>query len=162
MSYLEIAKKVGRGEASGSRVMSTLAPPREHTPRKPRENEESLRPDRTVAPQPRGARQKRHKRPKPPVTPLGMLTVAGALEEMESAKRGPGIQARLYQAGEISRENAVRWISCAIICRREGKEALFDGWRRHARTVEEALDRFCRAGCVNADSPGSTGTSAGS
>ena len=75
--------------------------------------------------------------------PFGRLTVDEALEEMTRPRSGPGIQARLYREGEITKENAIEWIACAIIYRREGEEAPFSGWRRHARVIEEALDRFC-------------------
>lgn len=96
-----------------------------------------------------------------------MLTVEEALKEMERPLSGPGIQARLYRTGEISRENAIKWITRAIIYRRmdegtrrearerweEQKKArqkgtraepiFFMGWERHAKATEEALDRFC-------------------
>lgn len=74
---------------------------------------------------------------------VGALAVDEVLAEMARPKSSPGLQARLYQAGEIGKENAIKWISCGIIWRREGKEAPFDGWRRHAKAVEDALDRFC-------------------
>jgi hypothetical protein len=72
--------------------------------------------------------------------------VEEALNEMACPKSGPGLQARLYRAGGISKENAVNWISCAILYRHGGKDAPFDGWRRHAKAVEQALDRFCEGG----------------
>lgn len=107
-------------------------------------------------PRPKRQRGENHQRPRrrtdktdeSPGTPANRdkyvgLTVEEALEEMSCPKSGPGIQARLDRAGEIGKENAIEWISCAIIRRREGKEAQFDGWQRHARVVEEALKRFC-------------------
>ncbi len=100
-----------------------------------------------------------------------LLTVEEALEEMERPLSGPGMQARLYRAGEINRENAIEWITCAIIyrqmsgeARREARERwevrrnawqkgkkrseliFFEGWQRHAKAVEEALDHFCKGG----------------
>jgi hypothetical protein len=95
------------------------------------------------------------------------LTVEEALEEMERPLSGPGKQARLYQADKITRQDAVRWIACAILYRRmdgdaraaarerfEGQKkawrkgagsepAFFVGWQRHVAAVEEALIRFC-------------------
>jgi len=72
----------------------------------------------------------------------GWLTVEEVLEEMARPKTGPGLQARLYRAGGISKKNAVEWISCAIIYRREGGDASFRGWRRHSRAVERALEEL--------------------
>jgi hypothetical protein len=103
----------------------------------------------------------RHKRPKrhksledhgqrQPVPP-GRLTAAEALEEIHRPKSGPGLQARLYRAGEISRENAVKWICCAIIYCREGRDAPFSSWRQHAKAVEDALELFCGGGEEAAD-----------
>jgi hypothetical protein len=56
--------------------------------------------------------------------------------EIMRPKSGAGINFRLYRAGEITRENAVQWITCAILHRRE---VPFDYWRRHAPAVEAAL-----------------------
>ena len=99
-----------------------------------------------------------------------LLTVEEALEEMERPLSGPGIQARLYRIGGITRNNAIKWITCAIIYRRmdegvrheacerweaqkkswqKGKGAepiFFVSWERHAKAIEEALDRFCEGG----------------
>ena len=96
-----------------------------------------------------------------------ILTVEEALKEMERPLSGPGVQARLCRAGEITRENAIKWVTCAIIYRRmdegtrrearerweeqkkawqkvKGSEPIFFvGWERHAKATEEALDRFC-------------------
>lgn len=72
-----------------------------------------------------------------------------ALEEMARPKSGPGLQARLYRAGGISKENAVEWICCAIIHRREGRDAPFQGWRRHAKAVAAGLDLFCERKAVD-------------
>ena len=96
-----------------------------------------------------------------------MLTVEEALKEMERPLSGSGIQARLYRAGEITRENAIKWVTCAIIYRRMNEDArreareyweeqkktwqkggkgsepiFFVGWERDAKATEEALDRF--------------------
>jgi hypothetical protein len=73
------------------------------------------------------------------------LTTEEAYEEMANPKSGAGLQARLYRSGEIAREDAIKWIACAITYRRAGKEA-FRGWRRHRKAVEEALGRFCGGG----------------
>ncbi len=90
------------------------------------------------APTPRKARAS-HKK-------IALLTADEAFEEMANPRSGPGIQARLYRSSRITRANAIEWIACAIIYRREGKEASFAGWRRHRKAVEEALDRFCGGG----------------
>ena len=95
------------------------------------------------------------------------LTVGEALEEMGRPRSGPGLQARLYRGSAITREDAIRWITCAIVHRRMGVKAraaalarweeqkksqrkgrgsepvFFAGWERHALAVQEALDRFC-------------------
>jgi hypothetical protein len=49
---------------------------------------------------------------------------------------GAGINFRLYRAGEITRENAVQWITCAILHRRD---VPFYDWRQYAPAVEAAL-----------------------
>jgi hypothetical protein len=79
-------------------------------------------------------------------TKIAALTAEEAFEEMANPRSGPGIQARHYRDGRITRADAIEWIACAIIYRREGKEASFAGWRRHRKAVEEALDRFCGGG----------------
>ncbi len=73
----------------------------------------------------------------------GAYATADVLEDIRTAKTGAALQAGLYRDGRISRENAIQWIACAIIRGREGKEAPFSEWERHAQAVEEALDRFC-------------------
>jgi hypothetical protein len=66
------------------------------------------------------------------------LTVSEVLAEMNRPGSGPAIQANLFRAGGISLENAVWWVTCAILHRRG--EA-FDGWRLHAPAVRAALTR---------------------
>ncbi len=56
--------------------------------------------------------------------------------EIIRPKSGAGINFRLYRTGEITRENAVQWITCALLHRRD---VPFDQWRRHAPAVEAAL-----------------------
>ncbi len=95
--------------------------------------------------------QKVQKAPTPPKARAGhrkiaVLTAEEAYEEMANPRSGPGIQARLYRTGGVTRADAIEWIACAIIYRRGGKEASFAGWRRHRKAVEEALDRFCEGG----------------
>jgi hypothetical protein len=77
---------------------------------------------------------------------MATLTADETYEEMANPRSGPGLQARHYRDGRITREDAIKWIACAIIYRRGGKEASFAGWRRHRKAVEEALDRFCEGG----------------
>jgi hypothetical protein len=95
--------------------------------------------------------QKVHKAPTPRKTrashkKMATLTAEEAFEEMANPRSGPGIQARHYRDGRITRADAIEWIACAIIYRRWGKDASFAGWRRHRKAVEEALDRFCGGG----------------
>jgi hypothetical protein len=70
--------------------------------------------------------------------------VKAVLDEIGRAKSGAGINYRLYQAGEITRANAVEWITCAILNRR-GEP--FESWRRHAPVVEAALTHPLDCGC---------------
>ena len=56
--------------------------------------------------------------------------------EITRPKSGAGINFRLYRAGEITRENAVQWITCAILHRRD---VPIDDWRQYAPAVEAAL-----------------------
>jgi hypothetical protein len=67
------------------------------------------------------------------------LTLGEALEEINTPKTGAAMQASCYQRGEITKENAIRWITCAIMHRR-GKS--FEGWERHAPVVEAAWERW--------------------
>jgi hypothetical protein len=67
------------------------------------------------------------------------LTFEEALEEISTPNTGAAIQAAFYLRGEITKENAIRWITCAIMHRRSES---FKGWERHAPTVEAALGRW--------------------
>ncbi len=66
------------------------------------------------------------------------LTVAEAATEINRPGSGAYINTQLYRRGEITEEDAVRWITCAILHRR--KES-FENWRRHAPAVRKALGR---------------------
>jgi hypothetical protein len=68
------------------------------------------------------------------------LTVGEALDEINTPKTGAAMQAACYLRNEITKENAIRWITCAIM-RRRGES--FEGWQRHAPKIEAALER-CR------------------
>jgi hypothetical protein len=67
------------------------------------------------------------------------LTVGEAFEEINTPKTGAAIQAACYLRDEITKENAIRWITCAIMHRR-GKS--FEGWGHHAPAVEAAFARL--------------------
>ena len=56
--------------------------------------------------------------------------------EIVRPKSGARINFRRGSAGENTRENAVQWITCAILHRRD---VPFDNSRRHAPAVEAAL-----------------------
>jgi hypothetical protein len=73
------------------------------------------------------------KRPRDSAEGWGAEDVVG---EIIRPKSGAGINFRLYRTGEITPENAVRWITCAILHRRD---VPFDNRRRHAPAVEAAL-----------------------
>jgi hypothetical protein len=73
------------------------------------------------------------KRPRDAAEGWGAEDVVG---EIIRPKSGAGINVRLYRASEITRENAVQWITCAILHRRD---VPFDNWRRYAAAVEAAL-----------------------
>ncbi len=64
------------------------------------------------------------------------MTVAEVLEEINRLGSGPAKQAELYRRGEITEENAIEWITKAILHRRSEP---FEGWQRHAKAVEAAL-----------------------
>jgi hypothetical protein len=64
------------------------------------------------------------------------LTVGEALGEINTPDTGAAIQATCYLRGEIAKENAIRWITCAVM-HRWGES--FEGWKRHAPAVEVTL-----------------------
>jgi hypothetical protein len=64
------------------------------------------------------------------------LSIADVLEEMNRPDTGAAKNAELYRRGEITAENAVEWITKAVLVRR-GMDAA--GWERHAPAVEAAL-----------------------
>ncbi len=65
-----------------------------------------------------------------------VLTVGEALQEINRRDSGPAKNAELYRRGELSREKAIEYTTCAILYRR-GEP--FEGWRRHAPAVEVVL-----------------------
>jgi hypothetical protein len=56
------------------------------------------------------------KKPRDSAKGWGAEDVVG---EIIRPKSGAGVTFRLYRAGEITRENAIQWITCAILHRRE-------------------------------------------
>lgn len=72
------------------------------------------------------------------------LTVGEVLNEINRRDSSAAKNAELFHAGEITRENAVEWIACAILHRRA---VPFEGWRRHAPAVEAALIHPLDCGC---------------
>jgi hypothetical protein len=73
------------------------------------------------------------KRPRGSAEGWGAEDVMG---EIIRPKSGAGINIRLYRTGEITPENTVCWITCAILHRRD---VPFDNRRRHAPAVGAAL-----------------------
>jgi hypothetical protein len=67
------------------------------------------------------------------------LTVREVLEEINTPNTGAAIQAAFCLRGEITKENAIRWITCAVLHRR-GES--FEGWERHAPAAEAAFERW--------------------
>jgi hypothetical protein len=82
------------------------------------------------APTPRKARARQGE--------ITTLTAEEAYEEIANPKTGAGIQARLYRSGEIGREDAVEWITKAILHRQDKS---WVGWEQHASATREALRR---------------------
>lgn len=67
----------------------------------------------------------------------GALTADEVLSEISRPGSGPAKTAMLYyDSGEISWEDAVQWVTCAILYRR-GEST--DDWERHAPAVREVL-----------------------
>jgi hypothetical protein len=64
------------------------------------------------------------------------LTVSEVVAETNRWGSGAGKNAELYRRGELSREKAIGYVTCAILHRRG---VPFGGWRRHAPAVEAAL-----------------------
>lgn len=74
--------------------------------------------------------------PRVPHNPAHRLTADEVLAQINRPGSGAAKQAELYRRGEITEENAIEWVTCAILGRRgEG----FDGWERHAPAVQAAL-----------------------
>lgn len=67
----------------------------------------------------------------------GALSADEVLSEISRPGSGPAKTAMLYyDSGEISWEDAVQWVTCAILYRR-GEST--DDWERHAPAVREVL-----------------------
>jgi hypothetical protein len=66
------------------------------------------------------------------------LTVGEVVEELNVPNTGAAMQAELYRRHSITKENAIEWITKAILVRR-GIDT--SGWRGHAPAVESALTR---------------------
>ncbi len=94
----------------------------------------------TKAPDPRALPEKklrdesdRSNQRLPSFTPL---TVSEALAEINRRGSGAGKNAELYRRGELSDEQAVEYVTCAILARRREH---FGAWRQHAPAVKKAL-----------------------
>jgi hypothetical protein len=72
------------------------------------------------------------------------LTVGEVLEDINRPDTGAGIQADHYRQGSISKENAVEWITKAILVRRGMDTA---EWKHHAPAVEAALTHRLDCDC---------------
>jgi hypothetical protein len=139
--YLELAKKARRETTTSTKQTRAAGTKRGQST----DPGYDINDRNDITRSPGAARPKRPKRQKP-LEGHGQLAVEQVLEELERPKSSPGLQARLYRAEAISKENAVKWICCALIYRREGKDAPFGSWRRHAKAVEDALELFCGEG----------------
>jgi hypothetical protein len=64
------------------------------------------------------------------------FTVGEVVEEISNPRTGAAIQAKHYRRRSITKENAIEWITKAMLVRR-GKDT--SDWRRHAPAVEGAL-----------------------
>jgi hypothetical protein len=64
------------------------------------------------------------------------LTLQEALAEINRPGSGPAKNAELYRRGQLSKEKAVEYVTCAILARHW---ASFTGWRRYAPAVRKAL-----------------------
>jgi len=73
------------------------------------------------------------------------LTVGEVLEDINRPNTGAAIQAEHYRRGSISKENAVEWVTKAILVRRDLDTA---GWERHAPAVEAALTHPLGCDCL--------------
>jgi hypothetical protein len=72
------------------------------------------------------------------------MTAAEVLKEINRPNTGAATNADLYRCGEINKENAVEWITKAILDRR-GMAA--EGWERHVPAVEAALTHPIACDC---------------
>ncbi len=72
------------------------------------------------------------------------LTVSEVLAEINRWGSGPAKNAELYRRGELSKEKAVEYVTCAILHRRGDN---FAGWRAHAPTVRAALTHGIGCDC---------------
>jgi hypothetical protein len=74
-----------------------------------------------------------------------LLTVDSVLEEINRVGSGSAKQAELYRRGEKTKDNAVEWITKAILQRHRLSS---DDWQEHAPTVEAALIHPLDCECV--------------
>ena len=72
------------------------------------------------------------------------FTVGEVVEEISNPRTGAAIQAEHYRRGSITKENAIVWITKAILVR-WGKDT--SDWRRHAPAVEAALTQLLACDC---------------
>jgi hypothetical protein len=125
--YLDIAKKIHTMKSNGNRPKRNHGGGSDVRSEKGRSHrDKSDISDRSAARLDRGT--VRH----------ATFTVGEVVEELNVPNTGAAMQAELYRRGSIKKENAIEWITKAILVRR-GIDT--SGWRGHAPAVESALTR---------------------
>lgn len=130
-SYLKIAEKAKAKEARAARPAAPDKPPTTKTTETTKVSDTSPAQEKP----PYDINDRNDKR-LPNFTPL---TVSEALAEIYRGGSGAGKNAELYRRGELSKERAVEYVTCAILHRR-GES--FEVSRHHAPAVRKALG-FC-------------------
>lgn len=128
-SYLKIVEKAKTGEPP-----KTHPEPATQTSPATKATEASKAPDPPVVLE-EAARDQSDRSDKRPAS-FTPLTVSEVLAEIHRWGSGAGKNAELYRRGELSEEQAVEYVTCAILTRR-GES--FEAWRHHAAAVRKAL-----------------------
>jgi hypothetical protein len=125
--YLDIAKKIHSTRHTGNRPrQDPVGESEAHSEKRRYRRDKSDISDRSLA---RGAKgMVRH----------ATFTLGEIVEEINAPNTGAAMQAELYRRGDITKENAIEWITKAVLVRR-GVDTL--DWRQHVPAVEAALTR---------------------
>jgi hypothetical protein len=125
--YLDIAKKIHSTSSTGNQPRQNILGDSEGSSEKRRSHrDKSDISDRSPAQLDSGT--VRH----------ATFTVGEVVEEISNPRTGAAIQAEHYRRRSVTKENAIEWITKAMLVRR-GKDT--SDWRRHAPAVESALTR---------------------